>query len=346
MDPVLSGGQIRLGVKVDTVIYDLLSSFCTKGPGSKQADALISTALKTAYSLPNNPQTFQFKCRNGPPLVANGYIMNSSSPIGEDSDESEDEVMRTPAITIERHSRTSVSSITSSGLGSSMKGDRESISSDYPPQDMVSALSNKVRERTGSGGGRRDSFAGIQFPFNRSSSSQAYRKPSDNSESSMTSLLAGDSNWQASIDSASNDMIIGCYSDNSYSILMWNPKFRVGFELGSEEDGMCTTTYCVNPNKPSVSFHITNHGNDPIAFSIRAYRQSLMFRSHVIYPSDGLKDLDPHEEFWQEFDVVGSKDTKRDEHIIVDLLVCKLHGEPSWNVQRRYVILKYDEEQT
>ena len=348
---ILSGARIRLGVKVDTIIYELLSSFCTRGSGSKQADTLINAALNTSYSLPTSAQAFQFKCQNGPPLVPNGYIMSANSPIGEDCDSSGDEVITTPGLTNVPQQLHSKSSLASSGIGSSTK-DRESIT-DFP--EFQPPIVSRMRSLSNTSGERRSSGASVRkgsviaFPPSWSTrtasagsdSSLFVRKGSEQSESS----ILGDNRWQASIDPPSNDMIIGCYSENTYSILMWNPKFKVEFELGSEEDGMCTTTYCVNPTKPSVSLHVVNSNDVPIAFSIRAYRQSLMFRSHVIYPRDGLKDLDAHEEFWQDFDVVGSEGVKRDEHIIIDLLVCKLHGEPSWNIQRRYIILKFSEEE-
>ena len=337
---ILSSGYIRLGVKVDTVIYDLLSSFCTKGPGSKQADSLINTGLKTAYSLPTE-QAFQFKCQNGPPLFANGYIIADnvdSRPESTDSSGSEDDVIREVRGPLTKCRSSTCSSITSSGFGTDHR-DSTTAEDFLEPQMPANAVINNLK-RSSSGGGRRTSV--FTSPWANIPSEQ--RKVSVLSDVSVTSILgsSGDCRWQVEVDSRSNDMIIGCHNENSYSILSWNPKFRVEFEIGSQEDGMSTSTYCVGSNKPSVSFHISNPGNEPMAFSIRAYRQSKMFRSHIIYPRDGLKYLDVQEDCWQDFDVVGSEGTKRDEHIIIDLLICKLHGEPSWNVQRRYVILKYD----
>ncbi len=324
---VLSGGYIRLGVKVDTVIYDLLSSFCTKGPGSKQADALINAGLKTTYNLPSSSQTFQFRCQNGPPLVANGYIIDVKDlgSSGSEEELSHQDRMSPPLLT---KLRSSSSSITSSG-----------IVDDFMELPLPNNLVNNLK-RSASGSSRRTSV--VDSPW-INGNSHYRRKSSEISDISCTTpILGGDNHWRVEIDSPTNDTIIGSHNENSYSILSWNPKFKIQFELGSQEDGMFTTTYCVDSNKPSVTFRVLNSGDEPIAFSIRAYRQSLMFRSHIIYPQNGLKDLDVQQEFSQDFDVVGSEGMQRDEHIIIDLLICKLHGEPSWNIQRRYIILKYD----
>lgn len=370
---ILSNAYIRLGVKVDSVIYELLSSFCSKGPGSKQADALISTALNAKYSLPTNLQIVQHKWQNSPPLVA--YNIASTSLLDENvpdmsgSSSEEDLHHDTPEppspqstqelmIPDSRSNRNKKTSSVSSGLGSSINPKDvcetipETPNPDSPtfnnngsppfPIKRSSSQGSSIHERFPSFSSRKDSIAGMPIP-----SIAVNRKVSDQSEASIASILGKENgSWRAEIDAPGNDMIIGSYGvDNTYSILMWNPKFKVEFELGSEEDGMCTSTYCVNAgtiNKPAVSLHIRNPYDHPIAFGIRAHRQALMFRSHVIYPREGLKDIDAHEEFWQEFDVVGTEGTKRNEHIIIDLLICKLHDEPSWNILRRYVILKYD----
>lgn len=379
---ILSNACIRLGVKVDSVIYELLSSFCSKGPGSKQADALISTALNAKYTLPTNLQVVQHKWQNSPPLVA--YNVSHTSLIDESipdiSDSSSDDEINQretpeptspPANTTRSNNKTSNASVDSSGLGSSIVNSKDACEtihempdsppfsagskSSFPPYPMRRSRSSSHgsslphNERLSSLGstGRKDSVAGIPLP----SASALNRKQSDQSEASINSILGRDSSglaWRAEIDAPGNDMIIGSYGvDNTYSILMWNPKFKVEFELGSEEDGLCSSTYCVNAgtiNKPTVTLQIRNPYDHPIAFAIRAHRQALMFRSHVIYPREGLKDIEGHEEFRQEFDVVGTEGMRRNEHIIIDLLICKLHDEPSWNIHRRYVILKYDVE--
>ena len=340
---ILSAGHIRLGVSVDTVIYNLLSSFCCKGPGSKQADALIATALKTAYTLPTGSLTFQYKCQNSPPLLPIGYIM-SSAPVKEESepesDSSEEDVTFSAGLT-KNPSQSSISS-RSSGLGSSTR-DRSSTAHEYPEipgisvEDIPIPSIRRCRSSSSSAGGRKHSTAGL-FPWSPIALDNGRR----DSQDSCASIL-GDNQWQVELDPPAKDMIVGGFSENSYSILMWNPKLQVQFEVGSEEN-MSRFTYCASSSKPIVSLYVLNDQEESIAFSVRAYRQSLMFRSHVIYPRVGLHILNSKEEFQQDFDVVGIENIKRDDHIIIDLMVCKLDGEPSWNLQRRYVILKFDEE--
>ena len=136
------------------------------------------------------------------------------------------------------------------------------------------------------------------------------------------------------------DILIASYGENKYPLLLWNSDLKINFQIGSDVSTMSTAPALLNSNQPSLRLHILNNRDVKVAFSIRAYRQSLMFRSHVIYPKEGLHILEPHQEFWKEADIVGSK-VQHDEHFIIDLMVCTLDDEPSWNIQRRYGILKF-----
>ena len=336
-DNLLRNGHIRLGVRVDNLIYQLLSSHCCKGPGSRQADALMETAFKTTYNLPNSMMKFTRACENPPPLVTMGYTQETPLPALESSDGSDEEK--------EDFYNHRISS--SSGISTMSPRDKsssfisESGNADLPfPGTLTRNDELKNPLKRCSSTGRRDSYAGMS-PFRGRGESRDSRDSiarSSISSSSSLKLFYEPNTWHVDLPHP-EDTVIGSYGDNSYPILMWNPDLKVHFQIGSKLGTMSSTTANVSSDKTSLSLHILNTSGVTIAFSLRSYRQSLLFRSHIIYPSEGLHILHPGEELWKDVDVIRSK-VEREEHLIIDLMVCSLGEERSWNIQRRYAVLK------
>jgi hypothetical protein len=355
-DALLSNGCIRLGVVIDQIIYELLSTHCCKGPGSRQADTFIETALKTTYFLPNALERFQAAYKNPPPLVPSGYT-TADSPNKElrkvpeitSDDEFDDEEdvldmideqqMATYDYDDSRHKKLSsgVSSCSSSGFSRGYSGSIDASSGAegiHQPFDMpylrprAHSVKTQPQQKT-----HKKSYPN---PL-------AQRQSINSSTSSITSILQDSNNWHASLP-LPKDMIVGSFGDNSYPILIWNPEMKASFKIGTKNRLTSSITVEVDNPKDLLNLKVYNTVDHKIGFSIRAYRQSMMHRSHVIYPKAGLHILDPRDEFVVEAEMFKGEET-RDEYFCIDLLICALNSKPSWNIQRRYAILKQNQSQ-
>lgn len=343
-DGLLLNGCIRLGVKVDQVIYKLLSTHCCKGPGSRQADMLIETALKTTYTLPTALQRFEANAKNPPPLVLSGYHSASTletiadNTFGSDEDDDElqvgPEYLDVPTTNPARFSR-------SSGISSSSSIKQSIAEEDVPYRPPSSQDHNRPRAESlrQFSRGRKDSS--VLLPPNFGDSFAARRTSDENSEDgfSVSSLKILETNvWKSAL-TQSGDMIIGSYGESSYPILFWNSDLNVTFKLGTTHN-MSSGTLIVDNSKELLKLKVINTTNCRVGFAIRSHRQSMLFRSHVIFPKDGLYLLDPGQDWTVEAEFIGDTEHRQDEYICIDLLVCQLNCNPSWNVIRRYAVLK------
>lgn len=365
-DNFLQFGCIRLGVMVDQVIYKLLSTHCCKGPGARQADMLIETALKTLYTLPSAMERFIANSKNPPPLLNGSYNIPEEPDISDEDDESSAAVfessltslgtLQVPTTNRDQskysHSSGVYSNTTSStsNLGDAISEDGDTIQQPPPVQTRPRQLSGGVTDHinargraeslkhTGTGRRKDSIFQGPPFgafDLSRRTSSEA----SITSSTASLKVLQDSSVWHASLPSP-GDMIIGSYGDDStYPILMWNPSLNVMFKVGGRS-GFSSGTLIVDNPKDLLKLKVINTTNQKIAFSIRSYRQSLMFRSHVISPKAGLHLLEPQQEWSLDVELMGAGEGETDEYICIDLLVCQLNCTPSWNVHRRYAVLK------
>lgn len=341
-DNLLHHGCIRLGIMVDQVIYKLLSTHCCKGPGSRQADMLIETALKTSYNLPTAMQRFQANFKNPPPLFLSGYPSFTLETIQDtyvsDEEENESVVFNTnldvPNIAVPKTSASSgfVSKTSSSSIKQSIA--EEDIISRTPPPFQQRIRAASVRY------GRKDSI--FSPPSNGSFGSYERRESDDSIDevSSTSSLRVLDSGglWHATLPFP-GDMIVGSFGESSYPILIWNPELKVTFKLGTTHVVSSSTLVVDNP-KEILKLKVVNTTDLKIAFSIRSHRQSMLFRSHVVFPKAGLHLLEPQQEWTAEAEFMRAGEYDQDEHICIDLLVCQLNCTPSWNVHRRYAVLK------
>lgn len=361
-DNFLQFGCIRLGVMVDQVIYKLLSTHCCKGPGSRQADMLIDTALKTVYTLPSAMERFIANSKNPPPLLFGSYNIPEHP---DTSDEEESDVYDnnlspvTNFLTVgSNNSRDQSKFSHSSGVFSNTTSSTSNLAGEDFDRSPTAISEEEVVTRPRQlSGGQTDHFPPTRL---RTSSLKQFggkperkgsifqppplgsfddiRRPSDQSSVASFKLLQDSSTWHASLP-IPGDMIIGSYGDNTYPILMWNPNLNVVFKVGSHS-GLSSNTLIVDNSKDLVRLKVINTTGQKIAFSVRSHRQSLMYRSHVIFPKAGLHLLDPQQEWSIEVELMREGEGERDEYICIDLLVCQLNCTPSWNVHRRYAVLK------
>lgn len=161
---------------------------------------------------------------------------------------------------------------------------------------------------------------------------------SDDGNSSSSGRLIFDRNqWNVSV--MDNNMIVAMFGDTTYPLLVWNPKLRLDFEISSSagHPGMIVG---VDPNKPILTIRLHNPTSHRVAFSIRAYRQTSVHNSHVIYPQHGLHVLE-QAQCWEESADIHQDSPDRNEYVIVELFFATLEAnKPSWNVLRKYAVMK------
>ena len=151
-------------------------------------------------------------------------------------------------------------------------------------------------------------------------------------------LLFERNQWHTTL--LDNNMIAAMYGDNTYPLLMWNPKLRLDFEISSSAGIPGSTVVAVDPNIPVLSIRLHNPTLHRVAFSIRAYRQTCVHNSHIIYPVNGLHVLD-HAQCWEENADIHQDTPDRNEYVIVELFFATLEADQlSWNVLRRYALMK------
>lgn len=143
--------------------------------------------------------------------------------------------------------------------------------------------------------------------------------------------------WHTTI--VDNSVIVGAYGDNTYPLLMWNPRLKVEFKLSSSVGLISPMVTGIDPSKPTVAMKVVNSSSQQVAFSIRVYRQSSMIKYHVAYPHEGLHILEQHST-WEDNAEFYARVPDKSEYFVIDLFVCTLrNGHPSWNVQRKYVAM-------
>ena len=342
-DALLSNGNIRLGLVVDQIIYNLLSSFCCKGPGARQADALIETALKTTYSLPSGILRFQEACQNPPPLLPSGYttIKAPEKDEAEFQENGSEEEEMSNSVFLDVQEKPQRTSRSTSGVSSTLSLNKECSFEDNLSKSFETIPPHLfARNRTGSlqAGKRKDSV------FDAPNLADLSRKISGpdvfSSTSSTSSLLQQSNTWHVSLPYP-KDVVLGAFGDNTFPILMWNPDLQVKFQIGTQYSNMTTSVVEVDNSTKSIVLKVVNTTDHKIAFSIRSHRQSMMYRSHVIYPKEGLHLLEPQQEWITEAEILHSSKAKQGaEYICIDLFVGILNSHPSWNLSRRYAVLK------
>lgn len=182
---------------------------------------------------------------------------------------------------------------------------------------------------------RKTSHYGLYRPSVTSISSSEI---SDDGSNSVSGRLIFDRNmWNTTI--MDNNMIVAMFGDTTYPLLIWNPKLKMDFEISSSM-GLSGMTVAVDPNNPILNFRLHNPTPHRIAFSIRAYRQTCVHNSHIIYPVHGLHVLE-QAQCWEENADIYQDSPDRNEYVVVELFFAALEtSKPSWNVLRKYAVMK------
>ena len=134
-------------------------------------------------------------------------------------------------------------------------------------------------------------------------------------------------------------MVVAMYDDTTYPLLMWNPKLKVDFQLSSSTgllDGVITA---IDSTKPVIMIKVTNSSPYRISFSVSVHRQSTVFQPHVVYPKKGLHVLEQSWEDNAEF-YCNPKSKEMNEYFVLDVFVSTLDGNASWNILRKYAVMK------
>jgi hypothetical protein len=184
------------------------------------------------------------------------------------------------------------------------------------------------------GGAQRRRKTSLYHPSSVSSETSDERV----SISSLPSRLLFDRNqWNTTV--LDNNTIVAMFGDTTYPMLTWNPKLRLDFEISSQM-GPPGVVVAVDPETPILNVRLHNPTPYRVGFSIRAHRQTSVYSSHVIYPQSGLHMLEKSQ-CWEENADIHQDSPDKNEYVIVELFFATLEGGmPSWNVIRKYAVMK------
>ena len=173
--------------------------------------------------------------------------------------------------------------------------------------------------------------------YNRPLVSRSSSEVSDDGGGSQSGRLLIDRNqWNTTLIDSS--MIVAMYGDTYYPLLIWNPKFKFTFEVSSSMGPLSDLVVNIDPNKPILHIHLHNLTQFRVAFSLRAFRQTTIHNSRVVYPLHGLHVLE-QEQCWEERADIHPETLEKNEYFTIELFISTLEGKPSWNVMRKYAIM-------
>ena len=364
LDDFLSSGHVRLGLPIDTAIYALLRSHSAKG--AKQAEALISTANNYNY----NPAHSHVVASHMPPVICRSSLNHKSPSLRNGhhhkslvrscqgghvaKPQSQDQegvvVQRDDHVTLKNQdSNSSISgrserstsgvslfSSPSTTSSSSLPNiDEDGNTPTTTPTETASPSSiPKLRKQNK----RKDSLAHLHRP--PSSGSELSMDDYPHSQQNDRKLIPDHKLWHTSI--LDNSVIVSQYGDSTYPLLMWDPRFKVEFRLSSSLGLITGIVTGIDPEKSTVTMKVTNTTGRKVGFAIRAHRQTTVFKPYIIFPGKGLCTLGVGESdrVWEDNVEFYPTDSGKNESFVIDLFVCTLDGNPSWNVQRKYAIMK------
>lgn len=361
-------GHLRLGLPIDTAIYALLRSHSAKV--AKQAEAIISTASNYNYNPGHShvvsPHIPPVICRSSlnhrkSPALRNGYHKSEKSngdrsvavvtkPNEVHHPENGLQVYADQAPMKNQASNSSISgrserstsgvsvlSSTSTSCSSSSLPNIEEAGytpSTTPTETTSPSSVPKKRHNTR---GRKDSIIHLHP---RTASSGSDISLDDYSIQSDRKFIPDAKLWNTS--TVDNSIIVSQYGDSTYPLLMWDPRLKVDFRLSSSIGLLTGIVTGIDPDKSTVTMKVTNTTGRKVGFAIRTYRQTTVFKPYVIFPSEGLYVLGDRESerVWEDNVEFYPRDPGKNESFVIDLFVCTFDGTPSWNVQRKYAIMK------
>lgn len=370
-DSYLQEGRIRLCLPVDTAIYHLLRSHSAKG--AKQAEELINTALASSYSPVHSqvvppqmpPMIFRFSLSKSNQRSTRSYFVPVNGFPYCDLPEGDEDNVATNAGRSLLFANTSSSSVSTTDYSTTKSEPSNSVGSMFSTSTSSSSIQN-LQENSekntstpiASSDGTEESKALTsptaqprrkmpQHQMRTRKTSHILNRPRAGSSGSDISdieygiterrLIPDEKTWNTSI--VDNNMIVAQYGDSLYPMLMWNPLLKLDFRLCTSIGILSGTVTGIDPKKPVVSLKVVNNSLKQIAFSIRCYRQSTIFKSHVVYPKSGLHIM-AHDQCWEDNVEFYPKNPEKNELFVIDLFLCTLDERPSWNVIRKYAIMK------
>ena len=363
LDDFLTEGHVRLGLPIDTAIYALLRSHSAKG--AKQAEAIISSANNYNY----NPFHSQVVASHIPPVICrssldqkknpsfrNGYHKSNKDANGDDTVtvtkrqlENSLDVFNDPSLknqpsnsSISGRSERSTSGVSVfSSPSTTSSSSLPNIEEDgYTPSTTPTELNSpsSAPKRKQNSNKRKDSLAHLHRSRPISSGSDISLEDYSSYQNDRK-LIPDHKTWSTS---TLDNLIISQYGDSTYPLLMWDPRLKVDFRLSSSIGLITGMVTGIDPDKSTVTMKVTNTTGRKVGFAIRAHRQTTVFKTSVIFPSKGLWTLgaEESERVWEDNVEFYPRDSGKNESFVIDLLVCTLDGSPSWNVQRKYAIMK------
>lgn len=359
---MLKLGHIRIGIPIDAAIYTLLRSFCAKS--AKQAEAIITTHMATKYIpahsyvvLPQMPPiifqsimvkprqtarlTFPLKRMIGKSTFKNKETATLEMPQSHDSKVSGSSLSSEFSTTPSEGSKSASSLLSDSTSSGSL---HVNPSLNFSSDTSIETTGEKQSQSPPTAGAKSSSFSQrskrkmskvLQRPFGRLSSSSDFSDYEGSIDERR--IIPHQSTWNITV--IDNNMIVSQYGDTSYPLLMWNPKLKMDLQLKSSIGHLGGAVTGVDPAQPTVSLKLVNNTSSKVAFSIRSYRQSTIFSSHVVYPTKGLHIIDKNQ-CWEDNVEFYSNVKGKSEMFVIDLFVCTMDDQPSWNVMRRYAAMR------
>ena len=177
-------------------------------------------------------------------------------------------------------------------------------------------------------------------PIPRTFSSGSEVSEISGDEFGMEKKFVVDNNtWNVTI--SDNTTVVAMYGDTTYPLLMWNPDLKVDFRLSSSIGILTGAVTGIDSSKPGVSINVVNRSPRRVAFSVIVHRQSTVFHSHVVYPARGLHVLEQYQCWEDNADFfLNPKSPEMNEYFIIDVFVATLEENPSWNILRKYAVMK------
>ena len=184
---------------------------------------------------------------------------------------------------------------------------------------------------------QRKSSRPLKRPIVRTVSSSSAEFSGDDHEEKKP--VADKNQWKVSF--LDNTIVVAMYGDTTYPLLMWNPKLKVDFQLSSSIGLLDGAITGIDSTKPAVTVKVTNDSSYRIGFSISVHRQSTVFQPHVLYPTKGLHVLEREQSWEDNAEFYCNPNSKEmNEYFVLDVFVATLDGNASWNILRKYAVMK------
>lgn len=353
---ILSHGLLRLLVEVDSVIHSFLQSHLCKG--ARQVEALIRNTIAMRSWSP----TSKTPVTSPPVLVLPSVIKPLVTPVSTHSLDVDEAAA--PDLKPSSSSISCTPSLASINEGKDSDDSDESIGNNYnsnngnrlsyisPPLDSghvsESSSSSTKQSKSSSSNSIPYGYGATDTPPPRSplasSSSQGDLSTTDVTDDfeEMNPLIYGmgidaPRIWSTRLTQL-EDYFASSYGNHYYLDLKYDPSFHVEFLVGPSPNSLNNSMAILRGKHPHVTFSITNNTTTFVGFAVRCFSLNSPHNPRVIYPIMGLEVLEPNSVPWMRNADVPAAEGKKDNYLVVEMLVCRTEVTAVWNVQRRYVI--------